>query len=130
MIPRNNFQVIQKFIKLHSVLCSNWRKFTAYIGLGFQQEKKNVKSTKSTYWVQLNNILSCFHEIFLQQYCYFTLHSVVKWKIYSHWKNISSNHLFSNFFSKTAFSRIVGKNAREYCGKSKIYSPRKNISSN
>ena len=37
-------------------------------------------------------------------------HSVIKWKIYSHWKNISSNHLFSNFFSKTvAFMKFLPK---------------------
>ena len=31
--------------------------------------------------------------------------SVVKWKIYYHPKNISSNQLFSNFFSKTLLSQ-------------------------
>ena len=35
-----------------------------------------------------------------------TVHSVVKWKIYSHWKNISSNHLFSIFVCKPLLSRI------------------------
>ena len=37
-------------------------------------------------------------------------HSVVKWKIYSHRKNISSNHLFSDFFSKNVvFTRFLPK---------------------
>ena len=36
----------------------------------------------------------------------FTVHSVERWKIYSHWKNISSNQLFRNFFTKdTLLSR-------------------------
>ena len=38
------------------------------------------------------------------------VHSVEKWKIYSHWKKISSNQLFSNFFSKTVtFTRFSPK---------------------
>ena len=38
------------------------------------------------------------------------LYSVVKWKIYSHQKNISSNQLFSKFFSKNvAFTKFVPK---------------------
>ena len=37
-------------------------------------------------------------------------HSVVKWKIYCHQKNISSNQLFSNFFSKNvAFTKFLPK---------------------
>ena len=34
----------------------------------------------------------------------------MKWKIYSHLKNISSNQLFSNFFSKTiTFTKFLSK---------------------
>ena len=37
-------------------------------------------------------------------------HIVEKWKIYSHPKNISSNQLFSNFFSKTVtITKILPK---------------------
>ena len=36
--------------------------------------------------------------------------SVVKWKIHSHQKKISSNQLFSNFFSKNvAFTKFLPK---------------------
>ena len=43
----------------------------------------------------------------------FTLHTVVKWKIYSHPKNISPNQLFSNFVSKTVnFTNILPKKVR------------------
>ena len=39
-----------------------------------------------------------------------TQDSVVKWKIYSHRKNISSNHLFTNFLSKNiAFTKVLPK---------------------
>ena len=39
-----------------------------------------------------------------------TLHSVEKWKIYSHPKNISSNQLFSNFVSKSiVFTKFLPK---------------------
>ena len=38
------------------------------------------------------------------------LHSVEKWKIYSHWKNISSNQLFSDFVSKNViFTEFLPK---------------------
>ena len=38
------------------------------------------------------------------------LYIVVISEIYSHWKNISSNHLFSNFFSKhVAFTKFLPK---------------------
>ena len=37
-------------------------------------------------------------------------HSVEKWKIYSHWKNISSNQLFSDFVSKNViFTEFLPK---------------------
>ena len=37
-------------------------------------------------------------------------HSVEKREILSHWKKISSNHLFSNFYSKTnAFTKFLQK---------------------
>ena len=40
----------------------------------------------------------------------FTLQSVEKWEILSHWKCFSSNQLFSNFFSKTiAFTKFLRK---------------------
>ena len=40
----------------------------------------------------------------------FSHHSVEKREILSHWKKISSNHLFSNFFSKTiAFTEFLRK---------------------
>ena len=39
-----------------------------------------------------------------------TVHTVEITEIYSHWKNISSNHLFSNFFSKTVtFTKFLPK---------------------
>ena len=39
-----------------------------------------------------------------------TPHSVVISEIYSHWKNNSSNHLFSNFFSKhVTFAKYLPK---------------------
>ena len=39
-----------------------------------------------------------------------SVHGVEKWKIYSHWKKISSNQLFSNFFSKTVtFTKFLPK---------------------
>ena len=39
-----------------------------------------------------------------------TFHNVEKWKIYSHWENISSNQLFIDFFSKNvAFTKILPK---------------------
>ena len=41
------------------------------------------------------------------------LHSVEKWKIYCHWKKISSNQLFSNFFSKNV---IFTKFLLKICG--------------
>ena len=38
------------------------------------------------------------------------MHSVVKWKTYSHWKNIPSNHFFSDFFSKNVgFTKFLAK---------------------
>ena len=38
------------------------------------------------------------------------LHSGIKWKIYSHPKNISSNQLFTNFFTKKGpFTRFLQK---------------------
>ena len=40
------------------------------------------------------------------KFCNFHSVSVVKWKIYSHWKNISSNHLFSNH---VAFTKSLPK---------------------
>ena len=59
--------------------------------------------------------LEIFSTIFLRwrsiQLCIVVLKSVEKWEIYSHRKNISSNQLFSNFFSKnvafTNFNKIV-----------------------
>ena len=52
-----------------------------------------------------NSLKPPFHGIF-----HLSSHSVVKWKIYSHRKNISSNHLFSDFFSKNvAFANFLPK---------------------
>ena len=78
-----------------------------------------------------------FHEKFtftkLREQC----HSVEKREILSHWKKISSNQLFSNFFSKTiAFTKFLRKKCeREFlqfphCGehnveKTKIYCHKK-----
>ena len=54
---------------------------------------------------------TCFHEIILKWYKNFvnsTLHSVEKREIYSHRKNISSNQLFRDFFSKcVAFTKFL-----------------------
>ena len=52
---------------------------------------------------------------FLQQ------HSVEKWKIWSHWKNISSNQLFSDLFSNPLLSRNFLKKGHSVV-KTKIYS--------
>ena len=39
-----------------------------------------------------------------------TVHIVEKWKIWCHWKSISSNQLFSDLFSKTvAFTKFLPK---------------------
>ena len=60
-------------------------------------------SVKSTFSLK-NLCASWFHEI-----CH-----VVKWKIYSHRENISSNQLFSNFFSKTiALTKFLLKSAKK-----------------
>ena len=58
--------------------------------------------------------LEIFSTIFLRwrsiQLCIVVLKSVEKWEIYSHRKNISSNQLFSNFFSKNvAFTNFLSK---------------------
>ena len=46
-----------------------------------------------------------------REFLVFPLHSVEKWKIWSHWKNISSNQLFSDLFiSRTvAFTKFLLK---------------------
>ena len=71
-----------------------------------------------------------------------TFHIVVEYEIYSHWKNISSNHLFSNFFSKTVtftmFTKFLPKKCeskfpQSLCKKNKraaLVSQTKNISWN
>ena len=47
-------------------------------------------------------------EIFARHYLYFYI--VEKGKIYLHWKKLSSNQLFSNFFSKTVtFTKFLPK---------------------
>ena len=60
----------------------------------------------------------CYHLLMLPQICerLIHIHSVVKWKN-SHQKNISSNQLFSIFFSKTFVSRnFCQKRVGAQCG--------------
>ena len=63
----------------------------------------------------VSNFIVCrFHEIFSPL---FVEHIVEKREIFSHWKKISSNHLFKNFYSKTnAFIKV------SQCGKREILS--------
>ena len=50
--------------------------------------------------------------LWISTLCILCTHSVVKWKIHSHLKNISSKQLFSNFFSKNgAFTKFLPKNS-------------------
>ena len=54
----------------------------------------------------------CFHDFFQVSVnsAVFPPHSVEKWKIWSHWKNISSNQLYSNLFSKNVtFTKFLPK---------------------
>ena len=44
---------------------------------------------------------------------YQIVHSGVKWKIYSHRKNISSNQLFIDFITKCCFHEIFAKKVWE-----------------
>ena len=65
--------------------------------------------TELELWVYFRNqyCTSRFHEIFAEE---LWKHSVEKREILSHWKKISSNQLFSNFFSKTiAFTKFLRK---------------------
>ena len=55
---------------------------------------------------EICKILETFYHLFYK----LVHHSVEKWKIYSHWRKISSNQLFSNFFSKTVtFTKFLSK---------------------
>ena len=62
-----------------------------------QQSRSNVEESHQAHEEDQSFVLLVFH-------------SVVKQEIYSHRKNISSNHLFSDFFSKNvAFTKFLPK---------------------
>ena len=51
----------------------------------------------------------CFVKLEFRYLCV-PIHTVEITEIYSYWKNISSNHLFSNFFRKTVtFTKFLPK---------------------
>ena len=75
--------------------------------------KTNYIQKKALFSEKVN--LTDFFKNLWKEYFFFlcTFHNVEKWKIYSHWENISSNQLFSDFFSKNvAFTKILPKSTR------------------
>ena len=104
----------------HNISCDKGFHFTVWKNEKFSlTEIFFVKST--TYLV-----ISLVKPLFSRNFCekrvrenfrnFHSVHSVEKRKIWSHQKNISSNQLFSNFFSKTiVFTKFLLRNCeREF----------------
>ena len=92
------------YCTVHSAQCGNYTNLLShFFGKNFVKPIILLKRVDLTKY-----FLVRARVFFILPHC--TLHSVVKSKIYSHQKNISSNHLFSDFFSKiVAFTNFLPK---------------------
>ena len=86
--------------------CCHWSVFITHCatdekeGFNFNKfEQGLVVTMLDDHWIKIIQMFQALPTLTI--YVVITVHSVEKWKIYSHQKNISSNQLFSNFISKT-----------------------------